>query len=71
MSSTTTSDASPAFSEVTEECDECDRETVHEISVELRTESPESENATFSREPYRIAECNVCGHSSEVRLNNA
>jgi hypothetical protein len=56
------------FSEVSEECGECDRETVHEVSVEIRTENPDS---TFSREPYRIAECNVCGGTEEVRLNNA
>lgn len=62
---------SDGFSNVTEECDECDRETVHEISVELRTESPVLETSTFSREPYRIAECDVCGATSEVRLNNA
>lgn len=59
------------FSNVTEECGDCERETVHEISVELRTENPDSVYATFSREPYRIAECDVCGATSEVRLNDA
>jgi hypothetical protein len=65
MSSTT--DDSPAFSEITEECDECDRETVHEIAVELRTENPDS---TFSREPYRVTECTICGATATTRMNN-
>ena len=60
-----------AFSEVTEECEGCERETLHEVAVQLRTESQKRENAEFSREPYRIAECQVCGFASEVRMNNA
>ena len=53
---------------MTEECERCARETVHEVAIEMRTENPDS---PFSREPYRIAECNVCGATEEVRLNNA
>ena len=61
----------PAFSAVVEECDDCDRETTHEISIKMRTENPDSENAEFSREPYRVAECTVCGDTSTERMNNA
>jgi formate dehydrogenase assembly factor FdhD len=56
---------------VTEECSECDHDTAHEATVELRTENPDSENASFSREPYRVSECTVCGHTSTERWNNA
>lgn len=62
-----TADRSPAFSEVSEECPSCERETCHEITVELRTENPDS---TFSREPYRVAECSVCGATTTRRMNN-
>ena len=71
MSSTPDAGRSSAFSEVSEECDDCDRETIHEVRVELRTESEKRKNAEFSREPYRVAECQVCGETEEVRMNNA
>ena len=54
-----------------EECDDCDRRTPHKVSVEMRTESDKPENAEFSREPYRVTECQICGAASEVRMNNA
>jgi len=63
-----TADRSPAFSEVAEECDDCERETAHDVAVELRTENPDS---SFSREPYRVAECSVCGATTTRRMNNA
>jgi hypothetical protein len=56
------------FSEVSEECETCERETPHEITLELRTENP---NSNFSREPYRVAECTVCGETTTRRMNNA
>ena len=55
-------------SEFDEECDDCGRETPHEVRVEVQSENPES---SFSREPYRVAECQVCGETEEVRMNNA
>ena len=61
----------PARSDHTEECDECERETPHSVSIEIQTESEKPLNAEFSREPYRIAECTVCGATEEVRMNNA
>lgn len=54
-----------------EECPECDRVTTHNVSVQILTESLKDENAEFSREPYRVAECQVCGHEQTRRMNNA
>jgi transcription elongation factor Elf1 len=54
-----------------EECPECGHETTHTVSVRILTESRKEENTEFSREPYRIAECLVCGHEKTRRMNNA
>ena len=54
-----------------ERCEECSRETPHEVSVEILTESATPENAEYSREPYRVSECRVCGARSVLRMNNA
>jgi hypothetical protein len=54
-----------------EHCDSCDNETLHEVSVQMRTESGETENARFSREPYRVTECQHCGERTSQRMNNA
>ncbi|WP_058366503.1 DUF7835 family putative zinc beta-ribbon protein [Haloparvum sedimenti] len=56
---------------VREVCPECDRETVHDVSVEIRTESEKDENAQFSREPYRIVTCTECDTETATRMNNA
>ncbi|MCU4924490.1 hypothetical protein OB905_00630 [Halobacteria archaeon AArc-dxtr1] len=56
---------------VTEVCDDCGVETIHEVSVEIRTESLKPENAQFSREPYRVTECHRCGSRRKQRMNNA
>lgn len=56
---------------MSERCERCDRETAHEVSIELRTESRKAENAEFSREPYRVATCRVCGVENAIRMNNA
>jgi len=53
--------------DIVEECAECERATAHEVSIELRTENPDSENASFSREPYRVAECQRCGETTTER----
>nr|WP_128478619.1 hypothetical protein [Halorussus pelagicus] len=68
MVKTPDTDTPAAYSELTEECAECERETAHEVAVEIRTENPDSR---ASREPYRVTECGVCGATEEVRLNNA
>ena len=56
---------------MSEECVECGRETPHEVSIQLLTESRKQENAEFSREPYRVSVCRVCGTEESVRMNNA
>lgn len=56
---------------LTESCDDCERDTPHTVSIELRTESKKRENREFSREPYRITECMVCGSETALRMNNA
>lgn len=63
--------ASQSFSSVTEECDDCGRDTPHEVTVEIRTESEDHEHAEFSREPYRVSECLNCGTETTTRMNNA
>ena len=62
---------SQSASDLTESCDDCDRDTPHTVSIELRTESDKPENSEFSREPYRITECMVCGSETTLRMNNA
>ena len=60
-----------SFQAITEACEECGRETPHDVSVQIRTESQKRENAEFSREPYRVTECQICGEESSQRMNNA
>ncbi|NHN47006.1 hypothetical protein G9464_05270 [Halostella sp. JP-L12] len=60
-----------SFDGMTEHCDACDSDTLHEVSVQIRTESLKEENAQFSREPYRVAECQRCGERHSQRMNNA
>lgn len=57
--------------DMVEECAECGRETPHRVSVQIRTESTKVQNAEFSREPYRVSECRVCGSEDVLRMNNA
>ncbi|PSQ00433.1 hypothetical protein BRC94_05785 [Halobacteriales archaeon QS_5_70_17] len=54
-----------------EHCPDCSRETAHSVSLQIRTESTKEENAEFSREPYRVCTCTVCGHETAQRMNNA
>lgn len=54
-----------------EKCESCGRETPHDVSVRILTESTTAENADYSREPYRVSECRVCGTRTEIRMNNA
>jgi len=60
-----------AGTERSEFCDHCGRETIHSVSLRLVTESDRQDNAEFSREPYRVKECLVCGEQTAVRMNNA
>lgn len=54
-----------------EDCAECGHRTDHDVRLEMRTESTTGENAAFSRELYRVAECRVCGSETTTRMNNA
>lgn len=63
--------ASDSIADVTEECDTCERTTPHRVDVQLLTESRTGENTEYSREPYRVSECQVCGSSTALRMNNA
>ncbi|WP_299265864.1 hypothetical protein [Halorientalis sp.] len=56
---------------MTEECEECRRETPHEVSVQILTESAARKNAEYSREPYRVSECRVCSARTVLRMNDA
>ncbi|WP_266081930.1 DUF7835 family putative zinc beta-ribbon protein [Haladaptatus caseinilyticus] len=57
--------------EMVEQCENCAAKTHHNVSVELVTESNKTENAAFSREPYRITECTRCGAKTRQRMNDA
>jgi hypothetical protein len=57
--------------DVTEDCEQCDSATAHSVHVEILTESASEENAAFSREPYRVSECTICGTTETTRMNNA
>lgn len=57
--------------DITEECPSCGRSTPHAVTVEILTESSDPENAAFSREPYRVSECSICGATEKTRMNNA
>ena len=56
---------------MSETCEECNRETPHEVRIQLLTESKKDKNAQFSREPYRVSTCRACGAEETVRMNNA
>ena len=60
-----------AQDEMAEQCDNCGRETPHTVTVQIMTESSRPENAEYSREPYRVSECRVCGAQTALRMNNA
>jgi rRNA maturation protein Nop10 len=57
--------------DVNEACSECGRETPHGVAIEIRTESDKPTNAQYSREPYRVSTCRVCGGETAIRMNNA
>ena len=57
--------------DMSEKCTNCGRETPHAVRVRIQTESTKSENAAFSREPYRVSECRICGATTQTRMNNA
>ena len=56
---------------VRENCSDCGGETIHDVRVEIRTESDQQENSEFSREPYRVSVCQDCESETATRMNNA
>jgi len=60
-----------AFTETTEQCKACGKQTPHDVRIEIQTESTKTENTEFSREPYRVTECVECGETENKRMNNA
>ncbi|GAB3683654.1 hypothetical protein GCM10028857_11520 [Salinarchaeum chitinilyticum] len=60
-----------AFDGLTEYCETCESDTLHQVSVQILAESRNPENVEFSREPYRVAECQRCGERDSQRMNNA
>lgn len=64
------SESPSPFHDQTEHCEECGRDTRHEVGVEICIENAH-ENAVFSREPYRVARCVTCGNETVQRMNNA
>lgn len=58
-------------SDMDEHCPDCARETPHSVSLQILTESKKPENAQFSREPYRVRTCRICGTETSQRMNNA
>ena len=65
MVTTTTTDSQSG-----ELCENCDAMTPHQVTIEIVTENEENSNAAFSREPYRVTECQQCGATSKQRANN-
>lgn len=54
----------PTYNTTDERCPECDRQTGHHVRLEIRAES---ENYG-GNQPYRLAECQICGHTREERI---
>lgn len=55
-----------------EHCAVCGHETEHAVNVQVLRESDEDRDpGGFSREPYRVTECQRCGTVNERRMNNA
>ncbi|MFB6116876.1 hypothetical protein [Halosegnis sp.] len=61
----------PTDDGISEECPACETTTIHDVSVQILTESTDAENAAYSREPYRVSVCRACGREERVRMNNA
>lgn len=59
----------PHTDDIHEPCDGCGRETPHLVTIQIRNENPKDEQTIYSREPYRVSECRVCGHEEVLRMN--
>lgn len=54
-----------------EYCDSCGAKTQHVVSIQIVTESDSPNHNNYSREPYRVTECQQCGEQRSQRMNNA
>lgn len=60
----------PQNTEQREHCDSCRSETPHAVGIEIRTENEQAEHSSFSREPYRVTTCAICGEQTSIRMND-
>lgn len=60
----------PDTDDVVEQCETCGCETPHTVTIQIVTENTNQQNAEYSREPYRVSECRICGHEDTRRVNH-
>lgn len=63
----------PHHVQIVEPCVGCGEDTEHRVRLQIMEENsgPDDRSRSFSREPYRVSECAVCGEREIVRMNNA
>ena len=63
----------PHHVNLVETCMGCGQDTEHRVRLQILEEnsSDDSESRSFSREPYRVSECSICGETETTRMNNA
>lgn len=54
----------PNYDTVTEHCPTCEQDREHHVVLDIRTES----DSYGGNQPYRTAECQVCGCTREERI---
>lgn len=54
----------------TERCESCETVTERELTIDLVSEGDADDDRGFDREPYRVSECQECGHETKTRMNN-
>jgi len=55
-----------------EHCEECGQTTPHRVEIRLQVPSADdSPTAKFSRHPFRVARCRVCGEERYRRAGEA
>ena len=55
----------------TEYCENCRHDTEHTVRIERWVESTKQENAKYSRQPYRVLQCEICREMRAQRMNTA
>lgn len=54
----------PSYDINEEDCPNCGQETAHHVRLQLREES----ESYGGNQPYRLSECQICGHQREERI---